>query len=49
MDTVDGDMIYKLEDAPSWYLCILLGFQVYVVCTKAQILQDIKIAINREQ
>lgn len=23
------DLVYSLNDRPPWYLCILLGFQVY--------------------
>lgn len=24
------DMIYKIEDVPPWYLCMLLGLQVHI-------------------
>lgn len=28
-------MLYKIEDVPPWYLCILLGFQVGLGVFKA--------------
>uniref|UniRef100_A0A452J3K9 Uncharacterized protein n=1 Tax=Gopherus agassizii TaxID=38772 RepID=A0A452J3K9_9SAUR len=31
-DQKEFDMIYKIEDVPPWYLCILLGFQHYLTC-----------------
>ncbi|NXO73340.1 S23A1 protein, partial [Phainopepla nitens] len=26
------DMLYKIEDVPPWYFCVLLGFQHYLTC-----------------
>ncbi|XP_030010472.1 solute carrier family 23 member 1 [Sphaeramia orbicularis] len=28
----ETDMIYTIEDVPSWYLCVLLGLQHYLTC-----------------
>lgn len=27
----EGDMLYKVDDTPPWYLSILLGFQVLLL------------------